>query len=253
MGQARERSDVARAEIAYDKQAPLFVISPQGEKRVRSGYAWGTWLWSIFGFVPAIASGAVLDAASLQGRGYREYEPHGIEVLFAFPSAWIAAGAFCALWLVLWTLTWYNTLVELRQRVKQAWANIDVQLKRRVDLIPRLVETVSGMRDYERSLQTELARLRSQALATPPGHAGPDYQRCAASVATIVERYPELAANGAFIDLQRALTDCEDRIALARGYFNDIATFHNTKLEEVPSRWIARMARMEKQKLLGEG
>ena len=71
----------------------------------------------------------------------------------------------------------FNSLVDLRQRVRQAWSLVDVQLQRRHDLIPNLVEAVKGYRDYEQQLQTELAALRGQLLATPPGVTGPDYQR----------------------------------------------------------------------------
>ena len=80
----------------------------------------------------------------------------------------------------------YNGLVQLRVRADAAWSDIDVQLKRRHDLIPNLVNIVSGMRDYEKNLQTELAHLRSQLTATPPGHPGPDPQAAATTFAAIV-------------------------------------------------------------------
>ncbi len=144
----------------------------------------------------------------------------------------------------------FNSLVELRQRVRQAWAQVDVQLKRRYDLIPNLVEVVKGLRDYEKQVQTELAALRAQAQATPPGVAGPDFQALKGTVIAIVERYPELKADTTFTNLHRNLVDTEQRTALARGYFNDIATHFNTRLETVPDRFVAGLAAMRPQALL---
>jgi hypothetical protein len=144
----------------------------------------------------------------------------------------------------------YNSIVTLRQRVQQAWANVDVQLKRRLDLIPSLVNAVKGMRDYEQTVQTELAHLRAQLMATPPGQPGPDPQAARATIAAIVERYPELKANSSFMNLQQNLVDTEQRIALARGYFNDIATFYNARLQIVPDRFIAALGALKPQALL---
>ena len=97
----------------------------------------------------------------------------------------------------------YNSIVTLRQRVRQAWANVDVQLKRRHDLIPNLVTIVQGMRNYEQTLQRELAELRNQLVATPPGEPGPDPQAVATIFGAIQERYPELKANRSFLHLQQ--------------------------------------------------
>ena len=123
----------------------------------------------------------------------------------------------------------YNSLVRLRNEVDNSWRQIDVQLKRRHDLIPNLVQIVQEMRDYERTVQSELAYLRMQLMATPPGQAGPDPQGASAMVRAIAERYPELKANSSFLNLHKNLVDTEQRIALARGYFNEIASFFNTR------------------------
>jgi hypothetical protein len=144
----------------------------------------------------------------------------------------------------------FNSMVDLRQRVNQAWSLVDVQLKRRYDLIPNLVNTVKGLRDYERTLQEELAALRSQAMATPPGVSGPDYAALTGTLVAIRERYPELKADAAFEKLQKNLADTETRIALARGYFNDIATQYNTRLQSVPDGWVAGLARMRPRALM---
>jgi hypothetical protein len=113
-----------------------------------------------------------------------------------------------------------------------------------------LLEAVKGLRDYESHLQTELAELRRQLSATPPGEPGPDYHACTKLVRGIAERYPELGAQAAFAHLQENLLDTEQRIALARGYFNEIATFYNTRLEIWPDRFLALLARLNRRALM---
>jgi hypothetical protein len=149
-----------------------------------------------------------------------------------------------------WVWMVFNSMIDLRQRVNQAWSLIDIQLKRRHDLIPNLVRTVTSLRDHERQLQTELAALRAQLAATPPGVAGPDYQGCRPLLLAVAERYPELKSQPAFLDLQKNLADTEQRIALARGYFNEIATYHNTRLEIIPDRFVAALAGMQPRPLM---
>lgn len=144
----------------------------------------------------------------------------------------------------------FNSLIDLRQRVRQGWSQVDVQLKRRHDLIPNLVQTVEGLRDYERNLQTELATLRSQLAATPPGQPGPDYQATSKTLIAIAERYPELTAQQSFLNLQQNLSDTEQRIALARGYFNEIATYYNTRLQIIPDKFIATLGSLHEQPLM---
>lgn len=143
-----------------------------------------------------------------------------------------------------------HSIVSLRQKVHQAWANVDVQLKRRQELIPNLVNIVKGLRDCERDTQVELAHLRGQLIATPPGQAGPDPQALADTVLALRERYPQLQANEAFLSLHRNLVDTEQRIALARGYFNEMASFYNGRLLLVPDRFLAALAGMKPQPLL---
>lgn len=99
-------------------------------------------------------------------------------------------------------------------------------------------------------MQTELAALRAQLNATPPGVAGPDHGAISNTVAAIAERYPELKASDSFLALQKALSDTEQRIALARGYFNEIATHYNTRLEIVPEKFVARLGAMQPQTLM---
>lgn len=238
MGQAREREDIVAAEIAKDANAPMFLISTKSEKKVSSGLAWTHWGLALLGLVLAVA-GLVVRTKMMNGSVEADYR------------LWLIAGAiFVGAWLISWVWMAFNSMVDLRQRVRQAWANIDVQLKRRSDLIPRLVEIVKGLKDYERNLQTEVTKLRTELSATPPGQPGPNPSACRPSVAIIVERYPELKASDTFLKLQKELVHTEDRISLARAYFNDIATFYNTRLEIIPDRFIAALGAMKPQSIM---
>lgn len=144
----------------------------------------------------------------------------------------------------------YNSLVDFRQRVARAWAHIDVQLKRRHDLIPNLVGAVQALSSHEREVHEALALLRSQLQATPPGQAGADYRGCASRLMALREAYPALKADDGFRRLQEALTQTEQRVALARGYYNEIVTAWNTRLERIPDRWVAALSGMRRRPLL---
>ncbi len=232
MGQARERQDLVAAEIAEDAQAPMFLISTRSEEAVRSGMKWGQYGWALAGLVlvvaGVVASDALRSVASLER----------LPLYLGAGAIYLAIGGMIWVWMV------YNSLVDLRQRVRRAWTLIDIQLKRRHDLIPNLVRMVQGYTDYERRLQNELAALRSQLDATPPGRPGPDFGALGRVALAIAESYPDLKANEPFLALQKSLIDTEQRIALARGYFNEIAMHYNTRLELVPERYVAALAGM---------
>jgi len=238
VGQARERQDVVAAEIAYDQNAPMFLISTRSEEQVASGMKWGQRGLAFLGLILTVAGTVVRDGALNV-----PWQSH-LPVYVGVGLGYLAVGALVWVWMV------YNSLVDLRQRVRQAWSLVDIQLKRRHDLIPNLIEVTKGCRDYERQLQTELAAMRGELLATPPGVSGPDFSAVTRSVVAIAERYPELKADTTFTALQKNLTDTEQRIALARGYFNDIATHYNTRLEIVPERFVAALAAMKPQTLM---
>jgi hypothetical protein len=238
VGQARERQDVVAPEIAADDNAPMFLISTRSEEQVSSGMKWGERGWTFLGLVLSVGSVVWHDIA-LNIR-WEDQLPLYFGVGFAFA----VCAAFAWLWMV------YNSLVDVRQRVRQAWSLVDVQLQRRHDLIPNLVTVVKGYRDYEQRLQPELAALRSEAMATPPGVSGPDFNAVSKTVIAIAERYPDLKANENFLALQKSLSDTEQRIALARSYFNDIATHYNTQLEVVPECYVAMLGGMKPQTLM---
>lgn len=237
VGRARERADVVAPEIAADRDAELFLISTRAEEKVIRGYGIASWVAWIFGW--AVAAAAALPFAQPVDR--------------EFPTGVVLSGT--AVYVALWTLGWawmaYNSLVSLRERVRQAWSLIDVQLKRRHDLIPGLVATLTALRDHESSVQTALAALRTQATATPPGVAGPDHHGLARELRAVAERYPELKTAPEFRRLADELIATEQRLALARAYYNDIATHFATRLEIVPDRWVAALVAMKPAPLLG--
>ncbi len=238
MGQAREREDIVAPEIARDPQAEMFLISTRSEQQVGSGLRGAFWGLGLLGLI--------FTATGFAVRTYMQQRDWSLDI-----DTWLSAGGtFLGAWLIGSVWMMYNSLVGLRARVRQAWANVDVQLKRRNDLIPRLVEITRAFRDYEHNLQTELAHLRAQLTATAPGRPGPDPRACAGQLAVIVERYPELKANELFLTLQRSLVDTENRISMARGYFNDIATFYNTRLTVIPDRLIAALGAMRPASLM---
>jgi hypothetical protein len=239
VGQARERSDVVAPEIAADKNAPMFLISTRSEEKVRAGIGWGIWLLTILGAVLFVGGFVVRNQGAWQ-RGF---------VLDAGFYAGLLL-SYVALQGVGWVWMAFNSLVSLRNRVRQAWSLVDVQLKRRYDLIPRLAETVGALRTHEEQTQSALAALRGQLAATPPGMNGPDFAGCAPVLRGVIEAYPDLKSDAAFLRLHGELVETEQRIALARTYFNDIATFFNTRLGIVPDRWIGALGQMRAQTLL---
>jgi hypothetical protein len=176
------------------------------------------------------------------------------ESAFAQPfSIWIyilAAFGYGFAWFIGWFIMVYNSLTNLKQRVSQAWSNVDVQLKRRADLIPNLIAAVQGSRAHEADMQTLVAELRNQLAATAPWQQGPDPAAITPKLMALLENYPDLKANENFLRLQESLVDTEHRIALARGYYNDIATFYNTRLKIVPDRFIAKLARLTPRTLM---
>jgi hypothetical protein len=244
MGHARERQDVVAPEIAADAEAPVFLISTRSEKQISRGLAIQFWVWGVLGAVAAAAGGIVCAkmGESLRHGGGMAMGP-GQDV-----SLYIAtAGGFLGLWLLGWLWMAFNSMVRLREMVTQAWSNVDVQLHRRADLIPNLVEAVKGFGGHERTLQESLALLRSQAQATRPGSPGPDPVATNTAILAIVEHYPQLKANDVFMRLQRQLADTENRIALAREYFNNIAEHYNRRLAIVPESFVAWLGRFREQ------
>lgn len=146
---------------------------------------------------------------------------------------------------VLYLLSVYNGLVRGRVQVKEAWSGIDVQLKRRTDLIPNLVETVKGYAKHEKELFENVTKARSSLLkASNPQQAEQANNMLTdalKSIFAVAENYPQLKANENFKELQRQLEDTEDKVAYARQFYNSNVLEYNTKTQLFPSRVVAQM------------
>ena len=157
---------------------------------------------------------------------------------------WILLAVVVLLGIYVWVT--YNGLVGLRNRIENAWAQIDVQLKRRYDLIPNLVETVKGYASHEKETLDAVIRARNAAIAAP---SDPHAQAAADTMMTgalrqvfaLSESYPELKANQNFLALQEELSATEGRVAYARQFYNDTVLSYNTKIQSIPSNMVAGM------------
>ena len=141
--------------------------------------------------------------------------------------------------IVLWAISVYNKLVVLRNRVKDQWAQIDVQLKRRFDLIPNLVETVKGYTKHEsETLEAVIKARNTYVSATLPEDqmkADGELTQAISKLFALTESYPDLKANTNFQALQQELTETESKIAAARQFYNDTVLVYNNKIDMVPS------------------
>lgn len=148
----------------------------------------------------------------------------------------------------------YNSLVVLRNRVDNQSAQVDVQLKRRAELIPNLIETVKGYAKFERSTLTDIAELRSKVM-----NSGNTSEACAADaklgrvcskVLALGESYPELKANTNFLKLQEELSETENKIVMARQFYNDTVTKYNTAVQVFPKSIVAGIFGFKRKELL---
>lgn len=150
--------------------------------------------------------------------------------------------------LVMFFISTYNKLVQLRNKVRNGWSQIDVQLKRRFDLIPNLAETVKGYANLEKGIFEEFARARGlYAQASQAGNVEQAAQANATLGGTlsrllmVTERYPELKANSNFQDMMKQLKETEDKISFSRQFYNDTVLGYNNKIELFPSNIVAGM------------
>ena len=143
----------------------------------------------------------------------------------------------------IFTITTYNKLVKLRSRVNNAWAQIDVQLKKRYDLVPNLVETVKGYASHEKDVLTQVTQARASvgsAKTTEDAiQANKELSGALSRLLVVAERYPEHKADTHFLSLQRDLGELENKIAFARQFYNDTVMNYNQKRELFPSNIIA--------------
>lgn len=156
---------------------------------------------------------------------------------------------------VLWLVAVFNGLVRLKNRVNEAWSDIDVQLKRRYDLIPNLVSTVKGYAAHEKELFEKVTEARARAMGAGSTEDKAQAENALSgtlkSLFAVAESYPELKANQNFLELQRELTDTEDKIQAARRFYNGNVMEFNTKIELFPNNLIAGMLSFTKREFFG--
>lgn len=154
--------------------------------------------------------------------------------------------------LVLYFIAVYNGLVARKNQVREAWATVDTQLKRRYDLIPNLIETVRGAAKHEKETLTELTRARTTAMNTDgqdSANAQNKITQTLKSLFAVAENYPELKANQNFLELQQELTDTETKIQAARQFYNTVVMGLNTQIEQFPSNIIANIFNIKTEKM----
>ena len=257
-GRASERRDVVAAQIVHDERADVFIISCHGEQSVSTWMALKAKVWNFTGGVAAI--NAVLVACAGLGPVLAVYlgflamvfdDDHPVKMLsegLSVVSPYIPLGIVIGVSLhllarvVSWAFMAFNSMICLRNRVAQAYSLIDVQLKRRMDLIERFVACVQGFREHEASVLALVTAARAQA-------GGGSLTALAPGILAVIESYPEIRAQALFNDLSKQLIETEDRIALARGYHNNMATFYNTRIESVPDRYLAGLVKMKPEAL----
>lgn len=152
-------------------------------------------------------------------------------------TLWIVLGVVGLIVVYVWSL--YNGLVSLKTQIEEAWSQIDVQLKRRADLIPNLVETVKGYAKHEKTVFSEVTKARSAMM----GATTLDKKAAASDMLTsalgkliaVAENYPQLKANETFLQLQKELSDTEDKVAYSRQYYNTTVLDYNTRIRTFPN------------------
>ena len=155
--------------------------------------------------------------------------------------------------ILFWGIGVYNGLVKSKQKVGNSWSQIEVQLQRRFDLIPNLVETVKGYAKHESQVFEQVAKLRTQwanaTAVSEKAQIGNELSSTLKTIMAVSENYPELKANSNFIQLQGQLQETENKIAMSRQFYNDAVTRYNTSQEIFPNNIIAGMFGFKQEKL----
>lgn len=151
----------------------------------------------------------------------------------------------------IFTIVTYNKLIKLRNRVDNAWAQIDVQLKKRFDLVPNLVETVKGYASHEKEVLTKVTQARASVGSAKTQEeaiqANKELSGALARLLVVAERYPELKADSHFLSLQKSLSELENKIAFARQFYNDTVMNYNQKRELFPSNIVASIFKFKEK------
>jgi len=156
--------------------------------------------------------------------------------------------------LILIFFGYYNKIIRLENRIDNSWAQIDVQLKRRADLIPNLMETVKGYMTHEKEVLENVTKARSALMnaKTPQENVDADNMLTGAlkSLFAVAENYPDLKANQNFLNLQDELTNTENKVSYARQHFNDSVLTYNNIVETIPGKWFASMMNKKTREML---
>jgi len=158
---------------------------------------------------------------------------------------------------VLWFISTYNGLISWRNRVKDAWSQIDVQLKRRYDLIPNLVETVKGYATHEQTVFENVTKARAASMQAQgveeTAKAENQLSQTLKSLFAVSENYPELKANQNFLALQEELSSTENKISFARQFYNDSVMEYNTRLQRIPANLVASIGNFQPEQFFQVG
>ena len=244
LGKSRVRKDVVAVEIAKDETEPTFLIVCGDEEKARKDANFSEKLALAAAFFCAVGFGACLPGVWGAER-----------TAIGFGALW-GGGVCVALWILRAGLDYVNSFVEFKRRVDQAKSNIDVELKRRADLIPALADAVKLTARHERDVQETLAALRSQetilrvdVVSTNGATSGTaEATALAPRLLALVEGAPELGADKNFANLRQGVVDAEDRIALAREYYNNITENYETRRRTFPHSLVAALWRLPEAK-----
>ncbi|MGL4595484.1 MAG: LemA family protein [Thermoguttaceae bacterium] len=245
IGSTRLRDDVVAPEVAVNSDAPLYHISTKSEEELQVSRKWTMRSCMVLaGIMVVLACSFYCCAYSNSQRGIIN-----LGLMFDETFNWqqfaqlscIFFGIYSLIWSLGWFWSVYNSLIGLKNRVDQAGSNIDVQLKRRSDLIPSLVRVVEGMKTHEQETQLLVAKLRSQNMTRLDG-ASESMRACVPLIRGMIEKYPTLTANDLFLNLQQQLIETEQKIALARSFYNEMIEYYNNRREMFPDKLIASLA-----------
>ena len=243
LGSARMSAVAAKVEIAFDEDDDVFMISTKSESELVSRYTWRIWLTAFGIVVCGTLLPMVIHAAVNQN----------LENAVSATWGWmiLAGVASLGLTILMYVILVFNGLVSTQQRLLRAWSLIDIQLKRRYDLIANLVKVCQSYMQHEQETLklVSKARVGGGNVSEMPSASEVQAGEQATQVQQVViqrlfalkEAYPELKADQAMADLQDAITDAEDRLAIARTFYNAATANYNTRIRRVPEIWFASM------------